>query len=362
MAADQIRPGHPSRRAFLGRALRLGAGLGAVPLVAACAAGREASSSPATPASAPAAARPAAPTSAPGARAPREVVFATSAGGSAMGLITAVVQRHGFDERHGVRLDLKPFDPADAEKALMIGSVEVGFFVPISWAHVNLEDQAVAFLLPLYTNHGALLVRTDSPYQTVADLRGKPVATLGHISGLYTSMQVLMRKMGMDWERDFELVSGPAPAVIAAMERGDVEAGLPFEPNTSALLASGKYRELMNPNETWLQMMGSPLFMVGLAAKQTWIDENRDTARAVKAAILDATRYLRERPEVFEEERELLGIQSDAHLALVKQRMGRIFMPEQDPAMVRSIDEIINQAVELGIVAEKPRRDIFVTV
>ena len=360
MATDRQHSDRASRRAFLERALRVGAGLGAAPLVAACSSvSRDAPKPPAATA-APAAA--AAPASAPTARPPRDVIFATSAGGSAMGLITAVVKRHGFDERYGVNLDLKPFDPADAEKAVLIGSVEIGFFVPISWAHVNLEDQAVSFLLPLYTNHGALLVRTDSTYQSVADLRGKPIATLGQISGLYTSMQVLMRKLGMDWERDFELVSGPAPAVIAAMERGDVEAGLPFEPNTSGLLASGKYRELLNPNATWQQMMGSPLFMVGLAAKQTWIDENRETARAVKAAILDGTRYLRERPEVFDEERELLGIQSDAHLALVKQRMGRIFMPEQDAAMVRSIDEIINQAVELGIVAEKPRRDLFAAV
>lgn len=359
MQWDRTRSRRDTRRAFIGRALRVGAGLGVMPLAAACASG----SSPEARAPAPtAASAPAAPTAAPAARPPRDVVFATSAGGSAMGLITAVVKRHGFDEKHGVRLDLKPFDPADAEKAVVIGSVEVGFFVPISWAKVNLEDQSVAFLLPLYTNHGSLLVRTDSPYQSIDDLRGKKIATLGQISGLYTSMQVLLRKMGLDWERDFELVSGPAPAVIAALERGDVEAGLPFEPNVSMLLASGKYREVMNPNQTWIQMMGSPLFMVGLAAKQSWIDQNRDTARAVKATILDATTYLRQRPEVYDEERELLGIRSEDELALVKQRMGKIFMPEQDPAMIRSIEEIVEQAVALGIVDEKPHRELFASV
>jgi ABC-type nitrate/sulfonate/bicarbonate transport system substrate-binding protein len=108
--------------------------------------------------------------------------------------------------------------------------------------------------------------------------------------------------------------------------------------------------------------MGSPLFMVGLAAKQSWIDQNRDTARAVKATILDATTYLRQRPEVYDEERELLGIRSEDELALVKQRMGKIFMPEQDPAMIRSIEEIVEQAVALGIVDEKPHRELFASV
>jgi NitT/TauT family transport system substrate-binding protein len=277
-----------------------------------------------------------------------------------MGLVTTVIKRHGLDLKHGVDLDLKPFDPADAEKAVVIGSVEVGFFVPISWAKVNLEDQSVAFLLPLYTNHGSLLVRSDSPYQSVEDLRGKKIATLGQISGLYTSMQVLCRELGLDWEKDFSLVSGPAPAVVAALERGDVEAAVPFEPNSSLLLATGKYRELLNPNEAWRQITGSPMFLVGLAARQRWIDQNLDTARAVKATILDATRYIREHPDVFEEEREALGIQSEAHLALVKQRMADIYLPEQDAALVRSIEEIVDRSVDLGIVPTKPHKDLFV--
>ncbi|HZU07378.1 MAG TPA: ABC transporter substrate-binding protein [Chloroflexota bacterium] len=345
-----------SRRAFLSQALRLGAGLGALPFVAACAA----STPPAAPAPGPAAARERGGAPAPSPRPLREVVFATSAGGSAMGLVTTVIKRHQLDEKHGLLLDLKPFDPADAEKAVLIGSVEAGFFVPISWAKVNLEGQEVSFLAPIYTNHGAVLVRAEAPYQTMADLRGKRIATLGHISGLYTSMQVLMREMGMDWERDFELVAGPAPAVVAALERGDVEAGVPFEPNTSALLATGRYREVMNPNDTWQQLTGSPLFMVGLAARQSWIDQNRDTARALKATILDATRYIREHPEVFEEEREALGIQNETHLALVKARMSRIYLPEQDAALVRTIDQLLTRAVELGVLPEKPRKEIFV--
>src|SRR5581483_4574292 len=145
-----------SRRAFLGGALRLGAGLGALPIVAACAR----------------AATPASPPTAPPAAAPRTVVFGTNAGGSAMGLVTSVVKRHGLDLRHGVDLDLKPFDPADGEKAVVIGTLEVGIFVPVSWAIVNHEGQDISFLAPIYRNHGAVLVRTDAPYQQMADLRG----------------------------------------------------------------------------------------------------------------------------------------------------------------------------------------------
>ena len=348
-----------SRRAFLGDALRLGAGLGALPLAAGCTSAAVQAINPA-PTPAPELPRGAAPV--PNASVPRQVIFATNAGGSAMGLVTQVIKRHALDLKHGVDLDLKPFDPADAEKAVVIGVVEAGPFVPISWATVNLEGQEVSFLAPVYRNHGSVLVRTDAPYQSLADLKGKRIATLGHISGLYTSMQVLSRELGMDWEKDFNLVSGPAPAVVAALERGEAEAGIPFEPNTSRLLETGKYRELMNPNDVWQQLTGSSLFLVGLAARQRWIDENPETARAIKAAVLDATRYIREHPEVFEEERELLGIASEEHLALVKQRMAPIYLPEQDTAMVRSIEQIITRSVELGILPDKPRKDVFARV
>jgi NitT/TauT family transport system substrate-binding protein len=348
-----------SRRAFLGEALRIGAGLSATSLAAACASAATPVPSPATSAAptAPVASISRAPTAAP-----RTVIFGTSAGGSAMGLVTSVVKRHGLDLQHGVDLDLKPFDPADGEKAVVIGTLEVGIFVPVSWAIVNDEGQDVSFLAPIYRNHGAVLVRTDAPYQTMADLRGKKIATLGQISGLYTSMQVLMRELGLDWEHDFELFSGPAPALAAALERGDVEAAVPFEPNSSLLLATGKYRELLNPNEAWRQLTGSPMFLVGLAARQQWIDQNLDTARAVKATVLDATRYIREHPDVFDEEREALGIQSEAHLALVKQRMADIYLGEPDAALVRSIEEIVDRSVELGIVPAKPPKELFVRV
>ncbi len=63
---------------------------------------------------------------------------------------------------------------------------------------------------------------------------------------------------------------------------------------------------------------------------------------------------------MFEEEREALGIQSAAHLALVKQRMADIYLPEQDPALVRSVEEIVDRSVELGIAPAKPQKDVFV--
>jgi ABC-type nitrate/sulfonate/bicarbonate transport system substrate-binding protein len=356
-----MRPTHraatTTRRAFLRGAARLGAGLGLLPLAAAC-----------MPTAAPA---PVAPTVAPpratanpppAARALRTVVFATSAGGSAMGLITQVVKRHQLDERYGLNLDLKPLDPSEAERATVMGIVEAGFFVPVSWAKANLEGQNVSFLAPLYTNHGAVLVRADSPYRSLGDLRGKRIATLPSVSGLYTSMQVIVRKLGMDWEHDFDLVAGQAPAVIAALERGDADAAIPFEPNVSRLLATGQYREVLNPNETWQQLTGSPLFMVGLAALQSWIDQHRDTARALRACILDATRYLRENPNVWDEERELLGITNERHLELVKERMAKIYMAEPTPEMVRSIDEIIDISVQVGVIPEKPRKEIFASL
>jgi len=347
-----------TRRAFLQGALRLGAGLSALPFAAACA---QPSGAPSVPPPGTTASQTASNTS-PTARPLRTVVFATSAGGSAMGLITQVIKRHQLDEKHGLNLDLKPLDPSEAERATVMGIVEAGFFVPVSWAKANLEGQNVSFLAPLYTNHGAVLVRADSPYQSLSDLRGKRIATLPSVSGLYTSMQVIVRKLGMDWERDFDLVAGQAPAVIAALERGDADAAIPFEPNVSKLLATGQYREVMNPNETWQQLTGSSLFMVGLAALQSWIDQNRDTARAIRACVLDATRYLRETPSVWEEERELLGITNEQHLALVKERMAKIYMPEPNPEMVRSIEEIIDISAQLGIIPEKPRKEIFASV
>src|SRR5262249_57301310 len=75
---------------------------------------------------------------------------------------------------------------------------------------------------------GMFVVRADSPYQAVHDLRGKPVAFGASGSGLVILSRYVLDGLGLDQDRDFQAIylerAGDGPAMVidgrAAPPRG----------------------------------------------------------------------------------------------------------------------------------------------
>jgi TRAP transporter TAXI family solute receptor len=70
----------------------------------------------------------------------------------------------------------------------------------------------------MYSTPGMFVVRADSPYRAIADLRGKPVAFGARGSGLVLLARYVLDGLGMDMERDFQAVyldrAGDGPAMV----------------------------------------------------------------------------------------------------------------------------------------------------
>ncbi len=70
----------------------------------------------------------------------------------------------------------------------------------------------------MYSTPGMFVVRADSPYRAVADLRGKPVAFGARGSGLVILARYVLDGLGLDQERDFQAVyldrAGDGPAMV----------------------------------------------------------------------------------------------------------------------------------------------------
>jgi ABC-type nitrate/sulfonate/bicarbonate transport system substrate-binding protein len=281
------------------------------------------------------------------------VTFAASAPPSSIGLIAAVIAGEGIDAEHGLEMQFSEFAPDDAEIALLTGQVETGFFPIVAWAHVRAEGEEIVFLGPIQENHGAVIVQEDSEFQSLEDLQGHTIATLSPVSGLYTTMQVLAAELGMSWEGDFDVVSGPPPALISFIETAEVDAIIHFEPNTSTLLATGDFRVVMTLGEQWEELTGAPLFMLGLGAQRAWVEENPETARRVSAMMQDVLQRLHDDPELVGRYLETFDL-DEAVVEVAKERMSRIYIP-QDPAEIEdNVQLILERALELGIIDEIP--------
>jgi sulfonate transport system substrate-binding protein len=77
----------------------------------------------------------------------------------------------------------------------------------------------------------ALVVRKDSPYTTVADLKGKIAATKGTDPYLFTLRSLQQAGLNKD---DVELVHLQHPDGRAALEKGDVDAWAGLDPHMAA--------------------------------------------------------------------------------------------------------------------------------
>src|SRR5437762_9153468 len=73
-------------------------------------------------------------------------------------------------------------------------------------------------LAAMYFTPGMFVVRADSPYRAIADLRGKPVAFGARGSGLVILARYVLDGLGFDQERDFQAVyldrAGDGPAMV----------------------------------------------------------------------------------------------------------------------------------------------------
>jgi uncharacterized protein len=70
----------------------------------------------------------------------------------------------------------------------------------------------------MYSNFGMFVVRRDSPYRTIADLKGKPIAWGASGSGFVVLARYVFDGLGLDMNRDFQPIylekAGDGPAMV----------------------------------------------------------------------------------------------------------------------------------------------------
>jgi ABC-type nitrate/sulfonate/bicarbonate transport system substrate-binding protein len=289
---------------------------------------------------------------------PTKLKLASSS--SSVGMLTQVIAREGLAAKHDLDLDVSIVTPETAAKMVMLGQVDAGLFPVMTAADVDLKGQDIVLFGPLLYMHSYLMVWADSPYQSLADLKGKKIASLDAISGAYRGMQVLASWQGLDYERDFQVVTAPPPAVIAFLERKQVEAIVIHEPLTSILLAEGKFRVIMSMNDEWRKKKNQDWLFLCVGAHKSWIDKNRPVAQRLAATLLNSARSIRDKPTLIADEAEFLALKTPEQLALAQKRMPSIFPTEWNKAVIESVVDSMREAAKMKQIEAVPSGEIVV--
>ncbi|HYC37198.1 MAG TPA: TAXI family TRAP transporter solute-binding subunit [Usitatibacter sp.] len=105
----------------------------------------------------------------------------------------------------------------------------------------------------MYSSPGMFVVRADSPYRTIADLKGKPVAWGAKGSGLVLLGGYVVDALGMDPGRDFQPVylerAGDGPAMVLDGRVAALWGGGIGWPNFTAVANSPGGARFITPDE-----------------------------------------------------------------------------------------------------------------
>ncbi|MDI4238299.1 ABC transporter substrate-binding protein [Bradyrhizobium sp. Arg237L] len=291
------------------------------------------------------------------------VRVADTATGNAGAVQARLIDKMPAALKEGLNIEWVSGNPGQMQVQLVSGSLDVAFSGAIGTVDLNARGADLVLFGPGTNFHIRWVVRGDSPYFTPRDLIGKRIATQAEGSEQYKLSRVIAARNGVDLKRDVEVIFGPATSNLALFERGDVEAVLVPEPTATRLVARGA-RQIAHLGELWQKENKSdiPTFLVGLAARRRWVEENRNAATQIARLFALANRSIHDRPALLSEHAADLGIppgETDA-IGLLPQRMAGTYTTTWNKSLFDLIECQTALAVESGVLRQAPEKSFLV--
>jgi NitT/TauT family transport system substrate-binding protein len=253
-------------------------------------------------------------------------------------------------------------DPGQVQTQLLAGAVDIAAYGPLGAAAANQRGGDIVLFAPALNNHGSWLVRGDSPYKSIQDLKGKRIATQPQTSDTYRQAFMAAKLHGLDLQQDFKVNFGPAIANLALFARGDVDAVITIEPTSTRLIAKGA-REIARVGDLWRSATGDgvPLLLIGQGAHRSWIDANKTLAGEMFAYYRALNQVLSDTPDLLKTLHLQFGIPASetAAIELLPKRLANIYPTRWDQQVFADIDRQISEGVRLGIIPKPPVRSLY---
>lgn len=197
-----------------------------------------------------------------------------------------VAHAQGFYEREGLTVEDNMVDGRTTITALIGGSLDLAFGDATGFV---LAVEKGASLVNVGWGADRIAYRLMAPPQikTFADLRGKVVAASGPLEVYTTVLRELLKKGGLDPDKDVTFVySGSQGQRFAALAGGAVQAGLIAIPANLELAAKG-FHSLASTTDLY-----PTLSVSALIARSDWVQAHPDVIRRYLRAQADATAWL----------------------------------------------------------------------
>ena len=220
------------------------------------------------------------------------VNIATSAAGQS-GYLAALIENRGLDVKYGIKITNMMMDFTEAANAVKLGRTMASSMQPSTAVNLVKSGTDIRLVTPQIWSGNSWVVRKDAPYKSFADLKGKKIGNFARVTGAYFFSAVIAKESKLDIEKDFQNVPAETGALIALLERGEVEAINMFEPHTTRLVMSGKYRVLEDFDIELEKIFGAPPLKSTVGMLKETVEKQPALVRAIRSAYMDAVQLIK---------------------------------------------------------------------
>src|SRR6201991_4983941 len=197
-----------------------------------------------------------------------------------------------IEKATGYKINWRQFESgAKVATAMASGDVKVGVIgsSPLAAAGSRGVDLHLFWILDGINEAEALVVRNVANITKPADLKGKTVG-VPFVSTTHYHMMFALKHFGVD-PSSLKILNMQPNQIVAAWERGDIDAAYVWNPALAELKKSGKV--LITSGQ--LSKLGKPTFD-GIAVDRKWGEEHKDFMAKLVKAIADADQQYRSNP------------------------------------------------------------------
>lgn len=208
----------------------------------------------------------------------------------------SALKHHGLDKKHGVDIEIIPYASSDATMvALMADSADI---VVDDWLLVSRQRHAGRKLsfVPYSTAVGSMMVASDSPVQSLADLTGLKIGVAG---GPLDKNWLLIQGLAqgehqLNIAAKNEIVFGAPPLLAQKAKIGELDAVLNYWHYSARLEALG-FRSISSA-EAAAQSLGAKgaVSAIGYVFHEAWAQSNAESIAGFLAATRAAKMLLKQ--------------------------------------------------------------------
>lgn len=259
------------------------------------------------------------------------------------------ITRNGFDTAAGFELVVQPFaDNGATRVALEGGEADLAVADWIWVARQRAAGKDYVFI-PYSKAVGGVVVKNDSPAQSLKDLAGKKIGIAGGpVDKSWLILQAYAeQEYGMDLAGETEQVFGAPPLVFKTALQGETDAAINFW-HFLAKMKAGGMRELISVAQASEALGLNPdIPLLGYVMKESFIAENPGIAEALYTASRSAKELLQADDAAWEPLRDRMNVKSDAQYETLRTDF-RKGIPNAEPVDEESAAKFLALMAKLG--------------